>query len=127
MVDFSKHKHGDVVVVHCCDECARNAGVNPKRPADSGKASWLCDVCGHHGIGSLTDCEIGAWLRLRPLQPNTAVNDAMEFDGRYAIGHGHYEIRLAVLECKCRIDSEVNPEDEDPSIEDLAELAGRVA
>jgi len=70
MVDFSKHKHGDVVVVHCCDECARNAGVNPKRPADSGKASWLCDVCGHHGIGSLTDCEIGAWLRLRPLQPN---------------------------------------------------------
>ena len=72
MVDFSKHKHGDVVVVHCCDECARKAGVNPKRPADSGKASWLCDVCGHHGIGSLTDCEIGDWLRLRPLQPNTA-------------------------------------------------------
>jgi hypothetical protein len=70
MVDFSKHKHGDVVVVHCCDECARKAGVNPKRPADSGKASWLCDVCGHHGIGSLTDCEIGDWLRLRPLQPN---------------------------------------------------------
>lgn len=70
MVDFSKHKHGDVVVVHCCDECARKAGVNPKRPADSGKASWLCDVCGHHGIGSLTGCEIGDWLRLRPLQPN---------------------------------------------------------
>ncbi len=70
MVDFSKHKHGDVVVVHCCDECARKAGVNPKRPADSGKASWLCDVCGHRGIGSLTDCEIGDWLRLRPLQPN---------------------------------------------------------
>ena len=74
MVDFSKHKHGDVVVVHCCDECARKAGVKPKRPADSGKASWLCDVCGHHGIGSLTDCEIGDWLRLRPLQPNPKVN-----------------------------------------------------
>ena len=56
----------------------------------------------------------------------TAVNDAVEFDGRYAIGHGHYEIRLAVLECKCRIDNEIQ-EDEDPSIEDLAELAGRVA
>ena len=56
----------------------------------------------------------------------TAVNDAMEFDGRYAIGHGHYEIRLALLECKCRIDNEIQ-EDEDPSIEDLAELAGRVA
>jgi ribosomal protein L37AE/L43A len=63
MVDFSKHKHGDVVVVHCCDECARKAGVNSKRPADSGKASWLCDVCGHHGIGSLTDCEIGYMTR----------------------------------------------------------------
>ena len=24
----------------------------------------------NHGIGSLTDCEIGDWLRLRPLQPN---------------------------------------------------------
>lgn len=73
MIDFSKHKHGDVVVVHCCDECARKAGVNPRRPADSGKASWLCDVCGHHGIGSLTSCEIGDWLRLRPLQPNAKV------------------------------------------------------
>ena len=56
----------------------------------------------------------------------TAVNDAMEFDGRYAIAHGHYEMRLAVLECKCRIDNDIQ-EDEDPSIEDLAELAGRVA
>lgn len=74
MVDFSKHKHGDVVVVHCCDECARKAGVNPKRPADSGKASWLCDVCGHYGIGSLTDCEIGDWLGLRPLQPNVELS-----------------------------------------------------
>ena len=55
-----------------------------------------------------------------------AINDAVEFDSRYAIGHGHYEIRLAVLECKCRIDNEIQ-EDEDPSIEDLAELAGRVA
>ena len=56
----------------------------------------------------------------------SAINDAVEFDGRYAIGHGHYEIRLAVLECKCRIDNDIQ-EDEDPSIEDLAELAGRVA
>ena len=57
----------------------------------------------------------------------SAINDAVEFHGRYAIGHGHYyEIRLAVLECKCRINNEIQ-EDEDPSIEDLAELAGRVA
>ena len=72
MVDFSKHKRGDVVAAHCCDSCAIKTGVKPKRPADSGKASWLCDVCGHHGIGSLTDCEIGDWLRLRPLQPSRA-------------------------------------------------------
>ncbi len=31
---------------------------------------------GHHGIGSLTDCEIGDWLRLRPLQPNAKVSGA---------------------------------------------------
>ena len=83
MVDFSKHKHGDVVAVHCCDSCARKAGVTPKQPADSGVASWLCDVCGHHGIGSLTDCEIGDWLRLRPLQPNTPV--AVFVPGRGAL------------------------------------------
>lgn len=70
MVDFTKHKKGDVVTVHCCDSCARAAGLTPKTPADSGKASWFCEVCGHHGIGSLTDCEIGDWLRLRPMQPN---------------------------------------------------------
>ena len=70
MVDFSKHKKGDVVAVHCCDSCARHAGSTPKFPADSGVESWSCDVCGHHGIGSLTDCKIGDWLRLLPLQPN---------------------------------------------------------
>ena len=70
MVDFSKHKKGDVVAVHCCDVCARNSGVMPKVPADSGVSSWLCDVCGHYGIGSLTDCCIGDWLRLRPMQSN---------------------------------------------------------
>ena len=70
MVDFSKYRPGYVVAVHCCDECARKAGVVPKLPADSGVASWLCDVCGHHAIGSLMDCEIGDWLRLHPLQPS---------------------------------------------------------
>ena len=70
MVDFTKNKRGDVVAVHCCDSCARAAGLTPKTPADSGKASWFCEVCGHHGMGSLTDCEIGDWLRLRPMQPN---------------------------------------------------------
>ena len=70
MLNYSKHKYGDVVKVHCCDSCAREAGVTPKCPADSGTASWLCDVCGHYGIGSLTACAIGDWLQLQPLQPN---------------------------------------------------------
>ena len=69
MVDFSKHQKGDVVAVHCCDSCARQTGATPKAPADSGAASWPCYVCGHYGIGSLTDCEIGDWLVLRPLRP----------------------------------------------------------
>ena len=72
MVDFSKHKKGAVVAVHCCDSCAGRAGAKPKAPADSGAASWLCVVCGHYGIGSQTDCEVGDWLVLRPLQPNAS-------------------------------------------------------
>lgn len=67
-VDFCKHHKGDVVRVHCCDDCARRSGVQPKSPPDSGVESWLCAVCGHFGIGSATDCTIGDWLRL---QPNT--------------------------------------------------------
>ncbi len=69
--DFHKHKKGDAVRVHCCDSCARAAGVQPKYPPDSGSKSWLCEVCGHHGIGSAIDCTIGDWLRL---QPNVAGN-----------------------------------------------------
>ena len=49
----------------------------------------------------------------------------MENDGRYAPGNGWCEMRLAVLECFCAIDSEVNPES--PSLDDMAALAGRVA
>lgn len=71
MIDFSKHSVGDVVKAHCCDSCTRSAGLVPKAPAESGEASWLCAVCGHHNIGSTADCEIGEWLNLRPLQPNT--------------------------------------------------------
>jgi len=68
MVDFSKVKKGDLVDVHCCISCAVFAGVTPNVPPDSGTSSWFCDVCSHYGIGSLTRCEIGDWLRLRPLQ-----------------------------------------------------------
>jgi hypothetical protein len=94
MVDFSNHRKGDVVAVHCCDECARKSGVKPKLPADSGKASWLCDVCGHYGIGSLTDCEIGDWLGLRPLQPNVGAKraaTAQPLSVRFSDQFGHTE------------------------------------
>ena len=71
-VDFSKHTVGDVVRVHCCNDCAYKAGVIPKYPADSGNKSWMCDVCGHFGIGSATDCTIGDWLILKPNASSTA-------------------------------------------------------
>jgi hypothetical protein len=67
MIDLAKHAKGDVVRVHCCDSCALRSGVIPQVPADSGVESWPCEVCGHYGIGSTTDCEVGDWLRLRPL------------------------------------------------------------
>ena len=79
MIDFSRYTIGDVVTVHCCDDCSRAADVVPKTPADSGVASWLCEVCGHFGIGSLTDCKIENWLRLRPLQPNATVTGTQPF------------------------------------------------
>lgn len=72
-IDFSKHKKGDVVRVHCCDDCARTSGAQPKFPPDSKGASWMCEVCGHFGIGSATDCKIGDWLSL---QPNAKVSGA---------------------------------------------------
>jgi hypothetical protein len=81
MVDFTKHKNGDVIAVHCCDSCARKFGVTPKTPADSGKSSWFCEVCGHYGIGSLTDCEIGDWMNLRPIQPNATNSPAAKQSG----------------------------------------------
>lgn len=47
-------------------ESARNCGHQPKRPADSGVSSWLCDRCGHHNIGSYMLCKMGNWLTLIP-------------------------------------------------------------
>ena len=74
MIDFIGRKKGDLVIAQCCDSCARQHGAIPKMPADSGDASWLCDVCGHHGIGSAMLCEIGDWLTLRVLTPNAKVS-----------------------------------------------------
>lgn len=63
-----KHKPGDVVNVFCCNSCVYKSGLAPKSPADSGTASWLCDVCGHYNIGSKHSCVVGEWLQLTPLE-----------------------------------------------------------
>ena len=70
MLDFSKHKKGDVVNDHCCDSCAYKQGVVPNFPAESGVESWPCQVCGHYGIGSSMPLLIGDWLSVRVLVPN---------------------------------------------------------
>lgn len=67
--DFSAHTPGDVVVIQCCDHCCYKHGVRPKSPPDSGLSSWMCGVCGHYGIGSRMECEVGQWLNLRPIAP----------------------------------------------------------
>lgn len=69
MIDFSKHKKGSIVTVHCCDNCVRRQGVEPVRPPESGGHSLMCENCGHFGIGSTMECEIGDWLKLKILRP----------------------------------------------------------
>jgi len=75
MIDLSRHEKGDVVQGYCCDSCSRRFGVRPNSPADSGIKSWLCDVCGHYGIGSRTDLEVGDWLGLRPVISHECKSD----------------------------------------------------
>jgi hypothetical protein len=66
-IDFSKHKKGSIVNVHCCNTCVIRQGLTPKFPADSESSSQECQVCGHLNIGSLMDCVIGDRLSLRIL------------------------------------------------------------
>ena len=66
MIDFAKHKKGDVVTGHCCDSCARSAGLTPRFPPDSGRRPLFCEVCGHFGIGSRVPILIDTWLTLWP-------------------------------------------------------------
>jgi hypothetical protein len=67
MIDFSKYNYGSTVNVFICDSCIRKENITPKFPADSGTLSWLCNKCGHNGIGSYTKCKIGHWLILYPM------------------------------------------------------------
>ena len=50
------------------------------------------------------------------------LNACLEADPQYLPGHGNYAVRVAVLEAFCTVQEDVNPD-----LEDLAELAGRVA
>jgi hypothetical protein len=50
------------------------------------------------------------------------LNACLEADPHYLPGRGNYAVRVAVLEAFCTVQEDVNPD-----LEDLAELAGRVA
>lgn len=65
MIDYSKHKKGDTISAHCCNDCIINQGLIPKYPADSGVKSVYCVKCGHSNIGSTCLLTIGDWLRLQ--------------------------------------------------------------
>lgn len=65
MIDFSKHKKGDIVHGHCCDNCIPRQGIIPKYPPDSDSKSWYCEICQHFAIGSTMAFLIGDWLLLR--------------------------------------------------------------
>lgn len=58
---------GENKIMFICDGCARSAGIQPKRPADSLRESWNCKKCQHLNIGSMMMCEIGDWLIPHPI------------------------------------------------------------
>lgn len=72
--NFRKLKVGEVVTAYCCDHCIGLRNMKMKSLADSGGKSWLCDLCGHYGIGSQMLCKVETWNRLIPLpyEPQTA-------------------------------------------------------
>ena len=65
MIDFSKYTVGDIVIVHCCDECARRLDVNGYSISERG--NWPCEACGHYGMGANVPLVITNWLILRAL------------------------------------------------------------
>lgn len=67
MVDFSKVQVGNTISVHCCDHCIGIRNMKIKSPADSRGQSWMCELCGHFGIGSQMNCTVETWNRLQPV------------------------------------------------------------
>lgn len=51
----------------CCIYCCYRAGIEPKTPYDYEGRPYKCDCCGTYGPGSMMNCVIGEWLRVRPL------------------------------------------------------------
>lgn len=58
---------GDEITIFACDMCVQGCGKRSKIPPDSGCKSWMCDKCGHYGIGSYVKAIIGRWgiLKIR--------------------------------------------------------------
>ena len=40
-IDYSKHKLGDILSMHVCNDCQYRQTKSIKSPADSGAESWL--------------------------------------------------------------------------------------
>ena len=71
-IDYSKHKLGDILSMHVCNDCQYRQTKSIKSPADSGVESWYCEVCGHYNIGSTRKVQIGNWLQLNILEDQNA-------------------------------------------------------
>ena len=68
MIDYSKHKLGDILQIHVCDDCQYRQTRVIQHPSESGSKSLWCEVCGHYNIGSTRRVQIGNWLSLNILE-----------------------------------------------------------
>jgi hypothetical protein len=72
---MSREQDRELLEAHCCDNCCRRQGLDPKYPPDSGVSSWLCDICGHYGIGSAERIEAGDWLIKKIVRAAAAMSE----------------------------------------------------
>lgn len=73
-IDYSKHKLGDILSIHVCNDCQYRQTNAMMLPAESGNASLWCNVCDHYNIGSTRLVQIGDWCSLRVLPLDYAEN-----------------------------------------------------
>ena len=74
-IDYSKHKLGDILSMHVCNDCQYRQTKSIKSPADSGVESWYCEVCGHFNIGSKCRVQIGNWLSLNVVKDQSTSSE----------------------------------------------------